>query len=385
MWNSNYPNLLKMLTIRSRGFWRLASINKLSKKINKGNHKLKYLRDLITLHKIENESHSFITFTSIKPLSCKWKSEPHKTSQFTQTFFVTQVSPYNKRRTNNFYKKLFLNEDEAKMYNPISLRPFEIKYVRYRDQNQKYFNVQEIKKEVEKNYDNIKEELIKDRPYSQCYKSHLKNKLLGIESRSLSSTYNKKDKLNKINNNKHNINININDNNKVQSWETLQDKRRLASAYLNTKSRGNYFNTKNKLLKGSKNSRTIISAINKPQRIINISNPDDYPNNKIYSNDNLLKKQFFTEKFPILNIKSKVALKKGLYSTINDENKNKKFFNKNLFKKLGKMETNQILKNKKNIYKSNLFIDMNQYYKKEKVNLNKIKIGKSEANKNIKK
>ena len=52
MWNSNYPNLLKMLTIRSKGFWRLASINKLTKKINQGHHKLKYLRDLITLHKL---------------------------------------------------------------------------------------------------------------------------------------------------------------------------------------------------------------------------------------------------------------------------------------------------------------------------------------------
>ena len=382
MWNSNYPNLLKMLTIRSKGFWRLASINKLTKKINQGHHKLKYLRDLITLHKIENDSHSFIKFTSIKSLNSKWKSEPHNTSQFTQTFFVTQVSPDNKKRANNFYKKLFLNEDEEKMYNPISLRPFEIKYVRYRDQNQKFFNVQEIKKEVEKNYDYIREELIKDRPYSQYYKSHLKNNLFGIKSRSLSSTQNKKNKLNKI---KYNINININDNNKVQSLETLQDKRRLTSAYLNTKSRGYYSSAKRQLLKGNKNSRTIISAKNKPQKIINISNPGDYPSNNIYSNDNLLRKQFFTEKFPILNIKSKEGLNKGLYSTINDEFKNINFFNKNLFKKLGKMETNPILKNRKNIYKNNFFSDMNQYYKNEKVNLNKIKIDKNDDNKNMKK
>jgi hypothetical protein len=374
-----------MLTIRSRGFWRLASINKLSKKINKGNHKLKYLRDLITLHKIENDSYSFIKFTSIKSLKDKWKSEPHKNSQFTQTIFVTQVSSDNKRRTNNFYKKLFLNEDEEKMYNPISLRPFETKYVRYRDQNQKYFNVQEIKKEIEKNYDNIREELIKDRPYSQYYKSHLKNNLLGIKSRSLSSTQQKKGKLNKIKNNKYNINININNNNKVQNREMIQDKRRLASAYLNTKPRGYYFNSKNKLFKGNKNSRTIISAKNKPQRIINISNPDDYPNNNMYSNDSLLKKQNFIEKFPILNIKSKVGLNNGLYNTLNDENKNKNFFNENLFKKLGKMETNPILNNRKNIYKNNFFVDMNQYYKNQKVNLNKFKIGKSEDNKNIKK
>jgi hypothetical protein len=369
-----------MLTIRSKGFWRLASINKLTKKINQGHHKLKYLRDLITLHKIENDSHSFIKFTSIKSLNSKWKSEPHNTSQFTQTFFVTQVSPDNKRRANNFYKKLFLNEDEEKMYNPISLRPFEIKYVRYRDQNQKFFNVQEIKKEVEKNYDYIREELIKDRPYSQYYKSHLKNNLFGIKSRSLSSTQNKKNKLNKI---KYNINININDNNKVQSLETLQDKRRLTSAYLNTKSRGYYSSAKRQLLKGNKNSRTIISAKNKPQKIINISNPGDYPRNNIYSNDNLLRKQFFTEKFPILNIKSKEGLNKGLYSTINDEFKNINFFNKNLFKKLGKMETNPILKNRK--YKNNFFSDMNQYYKNEKVNLNKIKIDKNDDNKNMKK
>lgn len=384
MWNSNYPNLLKMLTIRSKGFWRLASINKLSKEINRGHHKLKYLRDLITLHKIENNSHSFIKFTSIKSINDKWKTEPHKASQFTQTLFVTQVSPDNKRRANNFYKKLFLNEDEEKMYNPISLRPFEIKYVRYRDQNQKYFNVQEIKKEVEKNYDNIREELIKVRPYSQYYKSHLKNNLLGIKSRSLSSTQTKKDKLNKIKNKKYNINININDNNKVQSLETMQDKRRLASAYFNNKTRGLYSSAKNQLFKGSKNNRAIISAKNKPQTIINISNPGDYLNNNINSNNNLLQKKFFTEKFPILNIKPKVGLKKGLYYTINDEYKNKNAFNEKLFKKLGKMETNPILKNR-NIYKNNFFADMNQSNKNEKFNLNIIKIGKSEDSKIIKK
>lgn len=380
MMNSNYPNLLKMLTIRSRGFWRLASINRLSKRINKGQSKLKYLRDLITLHKIENESHSFIKFTSLKSLNDKWKTEPHKSNQYTQTFFVTQVSPNNKRRTNKFYKKLFLNEDEEKMYNPISLRPFEIKYVRYRDQNQKYFNIQEIKKEVEKNYDNIKEELIKNRPFSQHYKSHFKKNFFEDKSRSLSSTQNKKRKLNKIK-----CSININDSNKVQSLETPHDKRRLVSAYLNTKSTGPFSNTKNELFKRSKNSRTIISAKNKPQKIINISNPGDYLSNNIYSNESLLQKQFFTKKFPILNIKSNFGLNKGLYSTINDIYKNKNFFNSNLFKNLGRMETNPILKYRKNIYKNNLFDDMKHYNKNEKVIFNKIKNGKSLDSKNPKK
>jgi len=382
MWNSNYPNLLKMLTIRSRGYWRLASINKLSKRINQGHPKLKYLRDLITLHKIENDKHSFIKFTSIKSLNDRWKSEPHKTSQCTQTFFVTQVSPENKWKTNKFYNKLFLNEDEEKMYNPISLRPFEAKYTRFRDQNQKYFNVQEIKKEVEKNYDSIREEIIKDRPYSQYYKSHLKTNLFGFKSRSLSSTQNKKNKLNKI---KYKIKLNINDDNKVKNSETTRDKKRLKSAYLNTKSSGFYSKAKSQIFKGSKNSRTIISAKNKPQKIINISNPGYNLSNNIYSNDNLLQQKFSDKKFPILNIKSEVGLNKGLYNTINDGFKNKHFFNENLFKILGRMETNPILNNKNNIYKSNFFVDMNQNYKNGKVNFTKIKNGKSEDNKNIKK
>lgn len=46
----------------------------------------------------------------------------------------------------NEYKnnQLFMGEFEENIYSPIDLHPFEIKYTRLRDENQKYFNVIEM-------------------------------------------------------------------------------------------------------------------------------------------------------------------------------------------------------------------------------------------------
>jgi hypothetical protein len=66
-----------------------------------------------------------------------------------------------------------MNEYEEHMYNQIELHPFEIKYMRNRDENQKYFNVLAIKKEIESNYNYIRNEQLKDRPFTSYYKSKL--------------------------------------------------------------------------------------------------------------------------------------------------------------------------------------------------------------------
>ena len=54
--------------------------------------------------------------------------------------------------------------------------------MRHRDENQIYFNVQELKKEIEKNYNYIRNEQIKNRPFTSYYKNKMNKDLFGYES-----------------------------------------------------------------------------------------------------------------------------------------------------------------------------------------------------------
>ena len=182
MLHTNYPNLLKMIITRNKGFWRIEAIGRLSKKINQGQSQLEYLKNLITRHEKQNQAHSFLQINSVKSFNKKLNTIEKSRSKSSQTFFVTQIPNRNSKRHHKYNDQLFMNEYEENMYNHIELHPFEIKYMRHRDENQKYFNVQEIKKEIEKNYNYIRNEQIKNRPFSSYYKNRMNNNdLFGYE------------------------------------------------------------------------------------------------------------------------------------------------------------------------------------------------------------
>ena len=240
MLHTNYPNLLKMIITRNKGFWRIEAIGRLSKKINQGQSQLEYLKNLITRHEKNNQAHSFLQINSVKSLNKKINSGHKPRSKSSQTFFVTQIPPYNRRGINNFNHILFMNEDEENMYNPIELHPFEIKYMRHRDENQKYFNVQEIKKEIEKNYNYIRNEQIKNRPFSSYYKSKMNKDFFGYESKSNGSSNisihnyysnnmnmsKKRKKGYKINFNYKNNIYNSSNNTINQNWTSVHEKKK---------------------------------------------------------------------------------------------------------------------------------------------------------------
>ena len=180
-----------MIITRNKGFWRIEALGRLSKKISQGYSQLEYLKNLITLHKKQNQIHYFLQINSIKSLNKKFNSIGKARSKSSQTFFVTQIPSYNRRRKNKYNKQLFMNEYEENIYSPIELHPFEIKYMRQRDENQKYYNVQKIKKEIEKNYDYIRKKQIKNRPFSSYYQKKMNNKdLFGYEKKFSNSNSN---------------------------------------------------------------------------------------------------------------------------------------------------------------------------------------------------
>ena len=169
MLHSNYANLLKSIIERNKGFWRLEAIAILTKKIQQGEDKYNYLRNLISLQEKKTETPPFLKINSLSPVNSfqkkikKLQNFRHKSSQ---AFFVTQVP---NKITREFNSKLFLNKEEENIYNQIELHPFEINNVRKRDINQKYYNTQEIQKEFESSYNYIRREQIKDRPFFSLF------------------------------------------------------------------------------------------------------------------------------------------------------------------------------------------------------------------------
>jgi len=370
MLNTNYPNFLKTIITRNRGFWRIEAIGRLSKRINKGETQLEYLKNLITLHeKQNNKSHSFFHVTSIKSLNRKINQDDHLRNMSSQTFFVTQIPPRSRRRKINYYKnEIFMNEDEEHMYNQIELHPFEIKYMRNRDENQKYFNILAIKKEIESNYNYIRNEQLKNRPFTSYYKSKLNKNLFGYESKrssaniSINKYYSNNMSMSKKRKEGYN-NISyfpISDNNSEnQSWKTLHGKKRIISAYLNDKSRGNLLAEDNELFEKIKKNRNILSSKNKNKvKSVNNSTMTDDLIENTYSNILLQKKD--NSDFHKNTIKE--VLNERIFNSLNNDdkfkmnkflsNKSNKYSNEKNKRKLNNFFGR---KNGKNIYKKSYF------------------------------
>ncbi len=397
MLHTNYPNLLKMIITRNKGFWRIEAIGRLSKKINQGQSQLEYLKNLITRHEKNNQAHSFLQINSVKSLNKKINSGYKPRSKSSQTFFVTQIPPYNRRGINNFNHILFMNEDEENMYNPIELHPFEIKYMRHRDENQKYFNVQEIKKEIEKNYNYIRNEQIKNRPFSSYYKSKMNKDFFGYESKSNGSSNisinnyysnnmnmsKKRKKGYKINFNYKNNIYNSSNNTINQNWTNINEKKRIISAYLNNRAKGDIFGEENELfekIKKNKKSKTLHSNFSTKNKTV-----DNF--STITDNSNILfQKNGLSDKLMSINDINKEQIKKRIFSSINSENRINinNLLNENNYKnvngknKSSNINSNMILNHGKTVYKQNHF-NINQYYKNRKFNSSLIRNENNEA------
>ena len=283
MLHTNYSKLLKMMIIRNRGFWRIEAISKLSKQMEQGQYQLEYLKNMITKHERSSNIHSFLQIESSKSKKKKINIEDKARSKSSQTFFVTQTPSAYGNKFKKYNNKLFMNEYEEFIYNPIELHPFEIKYIRKRDENQKYYNVQEIKKEIEKNYNYIRSEYKKNRPFTSSgyinnknINSEMKHEIKNIyNSNSLSA--NRNYYTNNINMSKRRkkgykipIDNNFNSNNITnENFKNSKQKRRVVSAYLSNRERGNFFAEENTLFENIKKNKYINQKENKRKKINN--------------------------------------------------------------------------------------------------------------------
>ena len=254
MLHTNYANLLKSIIERNKGFWRLGAISILTKKINKGEIKFNYLRNLISLQDKRTSSHPFLqisSFTPHTPLPKKIKNVQKFRNKSSQVFFVTQVP---NKKIEQFNKKLFLNKEEEKIYNQIELHPFEINNVRKRDKNQIYYNTQEIKKEIETSYNYVRNEQIKDRPFTSYYKRKLSKNYFGYNFFTNNMNMSKKRKK------EFHIDFRTNatsDNysESIENWNKVGNKKRIISAYLMNKEKRNIFGVDNLLFENIKKNK----------------------------------------------------------------------------------------------------------------------------------
>ena len=386
MKHTNYPNLLKMIIMRNKGFWRIDAISRLSKKISQGQTQLEYLKNLITRHEKQKQvHHSFLEIYSVKNSNKKYNTMEKARSKSSQTFFVTQIPPFNRRRLYNYNNQLFMNEYEENMYSPIELHPFEIKYQRQRDENEKYFNVQELKKEIEKNYNYIRKEQIKNRPFSSFYKNKINNELFENEIKHTSNNNNisinnyysnnlnmskKRKKGYKLNFNQKNYYNTHNSNTINENWKTSQQKKRLISAYLSAKARGNIFAEENELFENIKKNKALLSTFStKTKTMNNFSTITD--NSKL-----LLQKSGLSDKFIYLKDLKRDEINKRIFSSINNENRNninfffndKQYKNKNRKNKSAKINKNMILNQGKITYNQNYFNSNSNHFKDNNYN-----------------
>ena len=393
MLHTNYPNLLKMIIMRNKGFWRIEAIGKLSKKINQGHSQLQYLKNLITRHEKLNQVHSFLQINSAKTFNKKLNTIEQSHSKSPKTFFVTQIPTFNRKRLHKYNNQLFINEYEENMYNPIELHPFEIKYMRHRDENQIYFNVQELKKEIEKNYNYIRKEQIKNRPFSSFYKNKINNNNNDLFENEIKHTNNnnnisinnyysnnlnmskKRKKGYKINFNRKNYYNSQNSNTINENWKTSQQKERLISAYLTNKIKGNIFAEENELFENIKKNKTLLSTFStKSKTMNNFSTITD--NSRL-----LMKKSGLSDKLIYLKDLKREEINKRIFSSINNDKRNninyffndKQYKNKNRKNKSAKINKNMILNQGKNTYNQNYFnSNSNRNLFKDNTNYNSI-------------
>ena len=342
-----------MIISRNKGFWRIEAIGRLSKKINKGQIQLEYLKNLITLHeKNNNKTHSFLQINSEKSFNRKLNFGQKPRSKSSQTFFVTQIPPHHRKRLNEINRRLFMNEDEENIYNHIDLHPFEIKYIRHRDENQKIFNMQKIKKEIEKNYNYIRNEQIKNRPFSSYYKSKIKKDFFGYESKnsgsrniSINNYYSNNKNMSKRRNKGYKLHFNSNINTKIsntisQNWTNTYGKKRIISAYLNNKEKGNIFGEENELFENIKrNEKSKSSLNNNSTKNRHVENYSTITNN----NTNFNSQKNITEQINSIGDINKEKINKRIYSSINSENRTEKQYKiLNRKNKLGQLNGNYV-------------------------------------------
>jgi hypothetical protein len=371
MIHSNYKNLLNTITTRNKGFWRIEAISRLSNKIKRGHHKFEYLKNLLSRQEKNNEKHSFLQINSAKTPNKKinLKKKPH--NRASQTFFVTQIRPFKRKRKHNFNHMLFMNKDEEDIYSPIELHPFEIKYIRKRDENQKYFNVQKLKKEIETNYNYIKNEQDKNRPFSSHYKSKLKKDYFGYESKSIGRSnlsinnyYSNNTIMNQRIKNNYKLKYNNNNicrspnNNINEKWRNIHGRKKIISAFLNNRAAKDIFGEENELfenIKKNKISKTIFS---------NYSTKNQTEDNN-FSNRTGNSHLLFQKKNILFNMNNinKEQINKRIFNSIDNENRFHLniVLNDNQHNKINIIEKNNV-ENGKTIHKKNHF-NIKQHFK----------------------
>jgi hypothetical protein len=314
MLHTNYKNLFNSILEKNKGFWRLEAIAILTKKIQKGEEKYNYLRNLISLHNKRTKVHPFLQINSLSPkneIPKKLKKVQSFRNRASQVFFVTQVPAKKKFQ---YQQNPFMNEEEEKIYNHIEIHPFEINNIRRRDKNQIYYNTQEIKKEIETSYNYIRKEQIKDRPFTSYYKRKLSKNYFGYNFFSNNMNMSKKRKSG-YNKNYHTSYTNNNYSESIENWTKLGDKRRIVSAYLNNKDKRNLFGEDNLLFedikKNSRNKNKYFNLLTKNKSINNHSTITDNIMNSIST--------FEQRDGTIINIKGK--MNKKIFGTINADNK----------------------------------------------------------------
>ena len=357
MIHTNYPNLLKTIISRNRGFWRLDAISRLTKGINKGLTHLEYLKNLITRYGAKNQIYSFLEINPIKTFNKKINEVGGGRNKISQTtFFVTQIQDYNRIENFKYNNKIFLNKYEENLYNPIELHPFEIKYIRQRNENQKYFNVQEIKKEIERNYNYIRKRQTKDRPFSSYYNNKLNQNLFGYERKNSSlnirNYYRNNRNMNKKRKSANTINLNGIDNTTKEKWKNPEEKKRLLSAYLNNREKGNIIGEENELFEKIKQIK------------FNNNSPNDNFSTKNKTMDN-----FST----LTDISNTAFQKRGLSGKHNFSNNiNKDEINGKKFSSLNSEKTS----NKRNLFSAKSFKNIQRKINSAKMNKNvKLKQG----------
>jgi hypothetical protein len=365
MKHTNYLNLLNIITTRNKGFWRLDAINRLSRKINQGQTHLEYLKNLITRHEKQNQSHSFLQINSVKTLNKRNNQTEKGRSKSSQTFFVTQIPKSSSRGLYNNNYKLFLNEYEENMYNPIELYPFEIKYTRQRDENQIYFNVQEIKKEIEKNYNYIRSKQIKERPFSSSYKNKMDKNLFSYENKShsynisMNNYYSNNHTMSQKRRRDYKINFISNKYNSINShqiWKNSQQKKRIISAYLRNKRNDNILGEENELFDKIKKNKALLNKLSKKNKTVNnystmTDNSNGYFQKKGLSNNNINKKELYKN---ILNSAKNDTHINMFFDDIKYRNNNKRKI------KSAKIDKNLLLKYKICDFKHNFFSNLNR-------------------------